>query len=229
MAPELESTTRPVVAVFDLDRTITRAGTYTPFLLHCAPAMPATVVRMAAALGAMAAYAAKRITRGALKARMLELFIAGATRPQVAAWAAEFVGRWLRSHLRPGAVRAIEAHRTAGHRIILVTASFDFYAQIFADRLGFHHLIATESVWDQSECLCPALAGDNCYGPAKLAAVKSYLAKQPQRSHIIAYSDHHSDCELLRWADQGVAVNPNGRLRALAQRHGLAIADWSQE
>ena len=229
MPPDLESATRPVVVLFDLDRTITRAGSYTPFLLHCVPATPATAARIIATLAAMAAYATKRMTRGALKARMLELFIAGSTRVQVAAWAAAFVGRWLHSHLRPGALRAIERHRAAGHRLVLVTASFDFYAQIFADRLGFHHLIATASVWDEADRLCPALAGDNCYGTAKLAAVKSCFSDKAQPPCIVAYSDHHSDCELLRWADEGVAVNPTARLRALAQIHNLAVVDWSRE
>jgi HAD superfamily hydrolase (TIGR01490 family) len=217
-----------VTAVFDLDRTVTRDGTYTPFLLHCAPSGPLVAVRVAVAAAAALAYTGGLITRGALKARMLDLFIAGASREQVAAWADDFVDRWLVSRVRPGALNAIARHRAAGHRLVLATASFDFYAETFAKRLGFDDVIATKSVWDSSGKLCAALDGENCYGPAKLGAVRNYFAAQTSQSRIVAYSDHHSDLGLLQWAHEGVAVNPNKKLRHLAPAHNLAVVDWDR-
>ncbi|MEQ9449052.1 MAG: HAD-IB family hydrolase [Rhodospirillaceae bacterium] len=214
------------IAIFDLDRTITRAGTYTPFLLSSARATPSRYMRIPTALTYMGAYAAKRISRAALKAHMLDLFIAGATRAQVEVWAETFVDRWLQVQVRPGALQAIERHRAAGDYLVMATASFDFYAEVFARRLGLHHTIATASVWDTNDCLCAAVAGENCYGPAKVEAVESYLKSYPSRPHITVYSDHHSDFDLLASADEGVAVNPNGKLRALARNEGLAIVDW---
>jgi phosphoserine phosphatase len=109
----------------------------------------------------------------------------------------------------------------------MATASFDFYARVFAQRLGFDETIATASVWDEKDCLRAAVAGENCYGAAKVAMVKSYLAAHPA-SRITAYSDHHTDFEFLRMADEGVAVNPNKKLRKLAEAHGLAIVDWDR-
>jgi phosphatidylglycerophosphatase C len=215
------------VVIFDLDRTITTAGTYTPFLLSCAPWTPLTLLRMLAAIAAMAAYVLKLTTRGKLKARMLAFFIAGASRVQVMAWAATFVSHWLREHVRPGALAAVERHRAAGHRLVLVTASFDFYAQVFGDRLGFHHVIGTASVWDKEGRLCAALGGENCYGPVKFEMVKVHIAKKGARPRIVAYTDHHSDFDLLRWADEGVAVNPNAKLRRLAEANKLKIEDWT--
>lgn len=214
----------PAVAIFDLDRTVTRAGTYTPFVLHCAPLGLGSLGRVAGALGAAAAYALGG-TRRDFKARMLELFIAGASRAQVTAWAQSFVARWLETQVRPGALAAIARHRAAGDHLVLATASFDFYAQVFGDRLGFDYVIATGSVWDTEGRLCAALAGENCYGAVKLTAVQNYLATQSP-TRIVAYSDHHSDLGLLRLAQEGVAVNPNAKLRRLAQEHKLAVVDW---
>lgn len=217
----------PTVAIFDLDRTVTRAGTYTPFLLHCAPRSPLTIVRVLTGVALALAYVGGLSSRGAFKARMLALFIAGTSRAQVGLWADAFVARWLESHLRPGALTAIARHRAAGHTLVLATASFDFYADVFAARLGFDHVIATAGVWDESGHLCAALGGENCYGPAKVKAVKTFFEALPARPRSIFYSDHHSDFALLRWADEGVAVNPNGKLLRLAQTHGLSIVDWN--
>ena len=214
------------IAFFDLDRTITRAGTYSPFLLHCARSNPSRYSRLPASLIAMGAYVARRTTRAALKARMLDLFIAGATRAEVAAWAGTFVDRWMRVQVRPGALQAIERHRKAGDQVVMATASFDFYAQEFSRRLGLDHTIATVSVWDDADCLCAAVGGENCYGPAKITAVENHLSQFPSRPQFVFYSDHHSDFELLKMADKGVAVNPGGELRALAGQNEIQVVDW---
>lgn len=220
--------TAPTVAVFDLDRTITRHGTFTPFLMHCVPAHQRTFERLPVAIWLTAIYGFGMISRDDVKARMLDVNIVGATRAQIAAWADSYVERCLDCHVRPGAVAAIKTHRAAGHHLVLATASFDFYAQVFADMLGFDHLIATKSVWDDRGRLRAALGGENCYGEVKFNAVQDYVAAMIPRPHVVAYSDHHSDVDLLRWADEGVAVNPKGRLQRMAVAHGFKIADWEQ-
>ena len=214
------------IAFFDLDRTITRVGTYTPFLLHSTRSNLRRFSRTPAALWAMGSYVANRTTRAALKARMLDLFIAGASRSEVSAWAEDFVDLWLRVQVRPGALEAIQRHRQFGDRIVLATASFDFYAQVFATRLGLDDAITTKSVWTEADQLCAAVDGKNCYGEAKFAAVEKYLSAFPSRPWFAVYSDHHSDFNLIEAADDGVAVNPSTKLRCLAEKHRLPVVDW---
>ncbi len=215
----------PTIAVFDLDRTVTRAGTYTPFLLFCAGGGPTVAWIVLRGLVAGLIYKAGFMTRSQMKGRMLALTIAGAPRAQVHGWAEAFVDRWLKTHVRPGAVAAIARHKAAGDHLVLATASFDFYARVFASRLGFDHQIATGSVW-QEDRLQAAVNGENCYGPDKLAAVKAYIETLPDPKRVVAYSDHHTDFELLRAADEGVAVNPNNKLRKRANAGGMAVVDW---
>ena len=219
---------RPSTVVFDLDRTITRSGTWTPFLWHCKPLT--TIARLwhfVQGLPTALGYFVGRVPRSALKERMVQLWIAGAPREQVEAWSDDFVARWMRSRVRPGALKAIERHRAAGDHLVLATASFDFYAQEFAERLGFDHVIATESVWDNDNRLVPRVEGENCYGEAKLAAVKAYVDRLPSATRTVAYSDHHSDLDLLRWAHEGVAVNPDTKLRRAAAENNLSVGDWN--
>lgn len=218
----------PTVAVFDLDRTITRRGTYTPFLMHCVPAHQRTLERLPIAIWLTAIYAFGMISRDDVKARMIDVNIVGASRAQIASWADSYVETCLATHVRPGALAAIKKHRDAGHHMVLATASFDFYAQVFADALGFDHVIATKSAWDDRGRLRAALGSDNCYGQVKFDAVQDYVAAMIPRPRVIAYSDHHSDVDLLRWADEGIAVNPNGRFRRMATAHGFQIADWEK-
>lgn len=214
------------IAIFDLDRTVTRSGTYTPFLLGCGPALGRSGLAMVlATLPALGAYGLGLATRAELKAAMLGCSIAGRLRAEVAAWAGRFAAGWLGAHIRPGARAAVARHKAAGDRLVLATASFDFYARLFTAALGFDDLIATRSAWE-GDVLRAAVGGENCYGPAKLAAVRAYVERLDPKPRVVAYSDHHADFELLRWADEGVAVNPTRTLRRLARIHGLAVADW---
>jgi len=218
-----------VVAVFDLDRTVTRSGTYTPFLLHCRSLLsPSGFWNFLCGMPTLARYHLGRATRGMLKETMLRYWIAGTSRSQVSAWVHAFTERWLESHIRPGARAAIARHRAEGHHLVLATASLDFYATEFANRLGFDHVIATPSVWDDSGRLCPRLGGENCYGHAKLAAVKAYVGSLPAPMRAVVYSDHYSDLDLLRWASEGVAVNPDMKLRKVAPVHDLVVVDWNK-
>lgn len=215
------------VAIFDLDRTLTRQATYTPFLLASQRGRP---LRQACALlgvlPSLLGYAGGRIGRGALKERMLALTLAGATREEVEAHAKGFAAAWLARQLRPAARGICEKHLAAGDHLMLATASFDFYARCFAEGLGLHDVTATLSTWSPEDRLQPLLAGENCYGEEKLRRVQKALPWPRETCYVIAYSDHHSDLPLLTWADEGVAVNPSRRLARAAEARGLRIADW---
>ena len=217
---------RPVAAIFDLDRTITGRATYTPFLGSVARRRPGAFRHLFAIAAAALCYKLGLTSRKRLKEVMLGAVLAGASRPEVAEFAAGFVERWTRSSLRPAATSAIAAHRQAGDYLVLATASFDFYAELFAARLGFDATVATRSDWDDAGRLTGRIDGENCYGAAKLEAVQAALPRLRQDYRVLVYSDHHSDVPLLRWADQAIAVAPSGRLRAIAAAEGFEVREW---
>ena len=73
------------------------------------------------------------------------------------------------------------------------------------------------------------IAGENCYGPAKLRMIAEWVDKSGLKGvhgHVRFYSDHASDAPVFEWCDEPVAVNPHGRLRRLAKQRGWAIEDW---
>jgi hypothetical protein len=56
------------LAIYDMDRTVTRTGTYTPFLLHCAlRRRPWRLLLLPLVLLSMLAYVARLIDRAKLK------------------------------------------------------------------------------------------------------------------------------------------------------------------
>ena len=63
----------PVIAVFDLDRTITTHATYTPWLLRFLGRHPLRLIGAPVMLGAVVAFVLRLISRKALKEVMLKI------------------------------------------------------------------------------------------------------------------------------------------------------------
>jgi HAD superfamily hydrolase (TIGR01490 family) len=219
------------LAIYDMDRTITRTGTYTPFLLHAARRIaPWRLALAPAVLGAMIGYAGKLIDRKRLKeinqALLLGRGISAADLSRVTASFAELI--W-RTNIHPGALAAIAADRAAGRRLVLATASYRLYVEAIAAKLGFDDVIATDSMRGLDDRILPLVDGENCYGPAKLRMIEAWLMKQGlSRSDVRVrfYSDHVSDAPVLDWADEPFAVNASARLRRLAAAKGWPALDW---
>ena len=97
------------------------------------------------------------------------------------------------------------------------------------ERLGFDDVIGTGSIIGLDERVHAKIAGENCYGPAKLRMIADWVEKSGLKGvhgHVRFYSDHVSDQPAFEWADEPVAVNPHGKLRRLAEERGWAIEDW---
>ncbi|MDP6183004.1 MAG: HAD-IB family hydrolase [Gammaproteobacteria bacterium] len=219
--------TPPTAAIFDLDGTITRYGTYTPFVWGVACREPAKLVHVVPVLAAAAAYKTGLITRTRLKERMLLATLGGVSRAEVRRHATDFTDRFMRGNVRPGALKSVERHKTEGDYLILATASFAFYAEIFAQRMGFDRVIATRTVLDTEGRMTGAIDGENCRGDAKLLRVIGTLAELGSQFRTVVYSDHHADLPLLRWADHAFAVNPTKALKQCARAERFEILDWN--
>lgn len=73
---------KSALAIYDMDRTITRKATYTPFLTHASLRLaPWRLLLMPAVLLASLAYALKWIDRGRLKEVSYQILIGGGMEP----------------------------------------------------------------------------------------------------------------------------------------------------
>ena len=207
------------LAIYDMDRTVTRRATYTPFLIHCALRLePWRLILLPIVAGSMLAYVGKLIDRGRLKEINHRLLLGDKRSPALLKpLIAGFAKSTVANNIRPGARAAIARDKAQGRRVVMATASYRLYAEAIADALGFDDCIGTNSIIGLDERVHAKIDGDNCYGPAKLTMVEQWLvANRLERGHVRFYSDHASDAPVFEWADEPVAVNPHDRLKRMA-------------
>lgn len=219
------------LAIYDMDRTITRRATYTPFLLHCAlRRAPWRLLLLPLVLVSMLAYVTRLIDRGRLKEINHRLLLGGRIHPrELEPLVDSFAKKQVATNIRPGALRAIARDKANGRRLVLATASYRLYADAIAERLGFDDVIGTGSMTGLDDHVHAKIAGENCYGPAKMRMIGDWLERsglEGSHGHVRFYSDHLSDQPVFEWADEPVAVNPHAKLRHLAEERGWQIQDW---
>ena len=219
------------LAIYDMDRTVTRGPTYTPFLLHCAlRRAPWRLVFVPLVILSMLAYVARLIDRAKLKEINHALLLGPKIHPKdLAPLVESFAESQIASNIRPGARTAITRDKAEGRRLVLATASYRLYADAIAQRLGLDDVIGTGSIIGLDSRVHAKILGENCYGPAKLRMISDWVDRSGLRGvhgHVRFYSDHVSDQPAFEWADEPVAVNPHGKLRSLAHERGWAIEDW---
>ena len=219
------------LAIYDMDRTVTKRPTYTPFLLHCAMRRaPWRLLLLPFVLLSMLAYVARLIDRGRLKEINHRLLLGRSIHPRdLKPLVDSFADAQLATNIRPGARKAIARDKAGGRRVVLATASYRLYADTIAERLGFDDVIGTGSVIGLDDRVRAKIAGENCYGPAKMRMIAHWVEQSGLKGvhgHVRFYSDHASDAPAFEWADEPVAVNPHGKLRRLAEDRGWRVEDW---
>ena len=220
------------IAMYDMDRTITRAGTYSGFLMHVVRRRQQWRLLLTPLVGlAGLAYSLRLIDRSRLKAINLRLLVGPRfRRDEIAPLAESYADQVIARGLHAAALEQLEADRAAGYRVLLATASFHLYVDAIAKRLGIEDVLATRlDEPDGTDHVHARLAGDNCYGEAKFARISDWMAANEiirDAVHIRAYSDHVSDHPMLHFADIAVATTPSRGLKKLAPRMGWTVVDW---
>lgn len=219
------------LAIYDMDKTITRAPTWTPFLWHWARRhAPWRLLLSPALAGLGLAYQLRLIDRTRLKQGAQRLMLGRrVAAPRLARATGGFAERLMAAGVLPDARRRIADDRADGWELVLATASYRFYVADIAAALGFDHVIATDSVYAADGRLEARIEGENCYGAGKLRMVEAWLAREGvERADVRVrfYSDHVSDAPVFEWADEPFAVNAHGPLRVLAKARGWPVLDW---
>ena len=220
------------IAIYDMDRTVTRRGTYAAFLAHMAMAIaPWRLVLLPVAGLVLLAYVLRLIGRGRAKEINQALMMGRrVSRERIAVHVERFADKVVATNTRPGALQQIAADRASGARLVMASASYRLYVEPIARRLGFDHVIATDHMTQGADYLRARIAGENCYDVAKLRMIEAWMAREGiarTDAEIRAYSDHVSDAPMLAFADEGIAANPHGPLRKLAVERGWQVVDWA--
>ena len=127
--------------------------------------------------------------------------------------------RWL----RPDTVSRLRRHRELGHRVVLVSASLEQYLVPFGQSLGVDGVVCTRLERNEQGLLTGRLDGANCRGPEKARRLERWLADNGLADATLwAYGDSAGDDELLARADHPVRV---GKAR-IERRAALTARGW---
>jgi phosphatidylglycerophosphatase C len=213
------------VALFDLDGTLTYHDTLMPFLFGYLARRPARLWRLWRLAPALIEYAVRGRDRGRLKSSAIRAVMGGDERAAIDAWAQAYAfGLGPRRKFRAAALATLEAHRAAGDHLVLLSASPDLYVPYVGRALNFERTLCTEVLW-AGDRLDGALRTANRHGEEKLRCLER-LREQYPNARITAYGNSASDLAHLERADRAVLVNARAAARRLAQRAGIATADW---
>ncbi len=192
----------PALVAFDFDRTLVRRDTLLPFLWKFAGRR-----RVVTALAAQTRRV--RTDSDAAKLDLLRRLTVGEDAERLTMLGRDYsVG--LHHLLRPDTVAALRAHRRAGHRLVIVSASLGAYLRPFGETLGFDQVTAVELVSDTSGRLTGEVErGVNVRGPEKARRLDEWIKTNVGAGSSVdiwAYGDSEGDRELLAMADHPVWV-----------------------
>ena len=151
-------------------------------------------------------------------------------RGQAAAEAAreDFLREVIRPAIRPEALALVQAHRAAGDRLVLVTATNEFVTRPIADLFGIDDLVATRLARDGAGWLTGEIEGVPTMREGKVTRMGQWLSERGldwAQVEATFYSDSPNDLPLLERVQQPVATNPDPRLRQVALARGWRILD----
>jgi len=197
------------LAVWDVDRTLTRSDTLLPFLravvgrrawASVLPAVASDVIR-------------RRGGRAELKDALLRHCLADQPESALQEIADRFAQYMLATGCRPDALERWAWHRARGDALALASASPGIYLRPLGTLLGAHHVLATE-LESIAGRLTGARSAPNCRGAEKARRIAGLIAElQPEQ--VWVYSDSRSDRPSLAQADVAIRVRPFRRLANL--------------
>jgi HAD superfamily phosphoserine phosphatase-like hydrolase len=221
---------KATLAIYDMDRTVTRGPTFGPFLWHALWRLaPWRALLAPLSLLATLGYALKMVDRGRLKEINYRLFVGPVAPERLEPVVQSFADEQCATNILPGARSRIAEDKAAGRRLVLATASYRLYAAAIAQRLGFDDVIATDTKRDARGRTIATIDGRNCYGLGKLDMIEGWLQREGlarEAVHIRFYSDHVSDAPVHHWSDEAFATNAHDRLIRVARIEGWDVLDW---
>ena len=186
---------RRVIAVFDLDGTVTKSDTLLPFLRFAVGDL-AFALRLPALLPILAAMAVRLLSRQRAKELVIGLYLGGMPREVLAARGEAFARERLPHMLREAAREKIEWHQARGHHCVLASASIAPYVVPWARAAGFDDVLCTELMYDDLGRVCGRFVGLNCRGEEKVRRLQAHFGELDKLT-LHGYGDSEADRAFL--------------------------------
>ncbi|PBQ08083.1 MULTISPECIES: HAD family hydrolase [Pseudomonas syringae group] len=142
---------------------------------------------------------------------------------QLEQWHREFMRDCIEPMMLPKALELIAKHREAGDKLVVITATNRFVTAPIVAKLGIDTLLATECEMADGR-YTGRTTGVPCFREGKVTRLNQWLEDNAfSLKDSYFYSDSMNDLPLLEQVANPVAVDPDDKLRAEAERRGWPV------
>lgn len=187
------------IAFFDFDGTITRGDSFALFLRFVLGRK--FYVKLAQNLYLLVLYKLGFISNSSVKERILSSCIKGMEISVFQTYCKDFL-LTLESICKDSALQKIKWHKAQGHKVAIVSASFEEYLGLLAQKLEIDLIATKMEVLDLR--ITGRFATPNCYGTQKVARINAKY-NLADFTRIYAYGDTRGDREMLGLASKNCA------------------------
>ena len=141
------------------------------------------------------------------------------------AWRADYVDKWIKPLVAPGAAELLDSHRQRDHQLMMISATNLFVSEPIGQLLGIPTVLATEPEIIDNRYTGRFL-GIPTYQQGKVAALREWLGERAgELADSYFYSDSLNDLALLEQVNHPIAVAPDDDLKAIALARNWKIID----
>jgi HAD superfamily hydrolase (TIGR01490 family) len=231
-APRPDSEARPGserprrAALFDMDRTLLRKETASLYVRYRHDIGEASLRDLLKTL-----YWVGQYTLGVLDfAKVAEevlLTLQGVHETVLAARCDDWFRLYVEPHITDAGREAVRRHQADGDLCAIVTGASPYASRPLARRLAIEHVVSTVFEMDGQGYFTGRAEHPLCLGEGKVARARAFGDAHGFRlEDATFYTDSISDLPLLELVGVPVAVNPDPRLRRVAERRGYRVERW---
>jgi HAD superfamily hydrolase (TIGR01490 family) len=226
MQPTGEPPTWNRAALFDMDKTLIRKNTATLYKQYERDLGEAPWTDLVQLYFWLFQYSLGLIDAEKTALRALSQY-RGMTEAKLIERCEDWYPTYVKAHVSGEGISAVERHRNAGDFLVIVTASTRYASTPLANDLKMHAIVATELELEPSGTLSGRFIAPLCYGTGKIERTERLLRdKSLELKDAAFYTDSISDLPLLEAVGEPYVVNPDPRLKRVAEKRGYPILRW---
>lgn len=215
------------LAIFDIDQTLVRGDSFKQFCWFAARSNSIGWRWFWRVAVDALTHPTHIMDAGRVKKDCLKICLVNHDKAALTALAKSFVDRVLLNRVRSAAADRLRWHKQQNHTIMFLSASPDLYLNVFGVRLGADRVVCTR-FFDQDGHYTGELYSANCKGDEKRRRLLEQLSPgEIAWNQSYGYGNSIDDVFFLELLGNPVAVNPDRKLRKLAEQRQWSIASWS--
>ncbi|MGE5628647.1 MAG: HAD-IB family hydrolase [Solirubrobacterales bacterium] len=209
------------LAIFDVDYTLTRKETLWEFFKFMIKKNPSLIIRLPKSAGSAFLYAIGIFTAKKAKENFIA-FIDGVNEKEMRELVKEFYDKRFVNIFYNDAIDTMIKLKADGYRIILISASAEFYLNELYNIKEVDKIIGTRFIVDNG-FHTSQIEGENCKGEEKVKRLMAYLKEENLEvdfENSYMFSDSLSDSPLFYLVGNPYLINSNKK------NHNFNVLYW---